>query len=122
MIILSKYIKYLKAFLFIIIPIFIFNLIFSFLYYNDIISSSINSYLSLFVVAISFLFGGIYLGNKVTNKGYLEGLKIGLVIILLFIVFSLIFKLKLGTNSFIYYIMILASSIIGSMIGINKKD
>ncbi len=114
--------KYLKASIFILIPVLVFNLIISSLYYNDIISNSIYSYSSLFIVVISILFSGIYLGNKVKSKGYLEGLKIGIGTIILFIILSLIFKLKLSFNSFIYYIIILVCSVLGSMIGINKKD
>ena len=121
MIILSNYFKYIKAGLYILIPLLLGNLILSILYYNNIISNSLNSYIPLGILLISLLLSGIYLGNKVDQKGYLEGLKLGLGTIIIFIIFSLIFKQKLGINSFIYYIIILTISIIGSIIGINKK-
>ena len=68
------------------------------------------------------LLSGIYLGSKVKEKGYLEGIKISGIIVLLFIIVSLILKQKLNLNSFIYYFILIVSSTIGSMIGINKKD
>ncbi len=121
MIILSNYFKYIKAGLYILIPLLLGNLILSILYYNNIISNSLNSYIPLGILLMSLLLSGIYLGNKVDQKGYLEGIKLGLGTIIIFIIFSLIFKQKLGINSFIYYIIILTISIIGSIIGINKK-
>ena len=118
---MSNYFKYIKAGLYILIPLLLGNLILSILYYNNIISNSLNSYIPLGILLISLLLTGIYLGNKVDQKGYLEGLKLGLGTIIIFILFSLIFKQKLNINSFIYYIIILTISIIGSIIGINKK-
>ena len=118
---MNNYFKYIKAGLYVLIPLFLGTIIISILYYNNIISNSLNSYIPLGILLISLLLSGIYLGNKVNQKGYFEGIKLGLGTILIFIIFSLIFKQKLGINSFIYYIVILTISIIGSIIGINKK-
>ena len=119
---MNKYLKYLKALLFIIIPTFLLTFFISFLTYKGLINNTTNNYLIIFIVAISFFVSGLYLGNKTNKKGFLEGIKIGLSTILLFIILSLIFKAKFSITSLIYYFILLASSIIGSMIGISKKS
>lgn len=119
--ILNKYLKYLKAFLFIIIPTLTFTLILSFFTYKNLLNNQISPYILAFTVLICFFTSGLYLGNKVEKKGFLEGIKIGLGTIILFVISSLIFKLKINLISIIYYSILLISSIIGSMIGIGKR-
>lgn len=117
-----KYLKYLKVLLYIIIPILILNIITSIFYYFNIINTNTINYLKLFIIAISMLIGGIYIGSKTNKKGWLEGLKIGLeVIIILFIISYLAFDKGIDIKTVIYYFIILISSILGSMIGINKR-
>jgi len=119
---MNKYVKYLKALLYIFIPLLIFTSILSILYYFNIISDTTLNILKLITTAISLLIGGIYIGNKANKKGYLEGLKVGLIIIfLLFIISYLAFDKSINIKASIYYLILLAFSIIGSMIGINKK-
>lgn len=114
--------KYFKALAYILIPIVALNFILSILYYLNFISSGIVNYLKLFVVVISMLIGGIYIGRKATKNGWIEGLKIGLsMIILLFIISYLAFDKGINIKTFIYYFILLASSVFGSMIGINKR-
>ena len=119
---MNKYVKYLKALLYTFIPLLIFTIILSILYYFNIMSDKSLNILKLITTVISLLIGGIYIGNKANKKGYLEGLKIGLVIIFLFFIISyLVFDKGIDIKESIYYLMLLASSIIGSMIGINKR-
>ena len=118
---MNKYLKYLKSLLFIFIPFTIFNFIISILYYFNTINSTINNWLVFISIILSMLIGGIYIGNKVNKKGYLEGIKIGLSISILFFLIS-----YLGFNSFklkylIYYLILLLSTTFGSMLGISKK-
>lgn len=117
-----NYLKYLKALVYILVPLLIFNTILSICYYFSIIGSGMVNYLKLFSVGVSMLIGGIYIGDKTSKKGWLEGLKIGLeVIILLFIIGYLAFDQGLGLKNIIYYMILLVSSVLGSMIGINKR-
>ena len=82
-----NYIKYLKSLIYILVPILVLNTILSILYYFNIVGNGISNYAKLFIIAISMLIGGIYIGSKTSKKGWLEGLKIGLeVIVLLFII------------------------------------
>jgi putative membrane protein (TIGR04086 family) len=64
---------------------------------------------------------GIINGKKASKKGYLEGLKLGSIIILILLIFNLIFIRKFSLNTFVYYLVIIASTTIGSMIGINLR-
>lgn len=117
-----NYIKYLKTLIYILVPILILNTIISLLYYFNIIGNGSINYLKLFIIAISMLIGGIYIGSKASKKGWLEGLKIGLeVIIILFIMSYLAFDQGMNVKTVIYYFILLTSSMLGSMIGINKR-
>lgn len=117
-----NYIKYLKALVYILIPILILNFLVSLLYYFNIISDNAINYLKLFIAAISMLIGGIYIGNNSTKKGWLEGLKVGFIMIIIFFIISyLAFDKGINGKTLIYYFILLASSMLGSMIGINKR-
>ena len=115
-------IKYLKSLSYIIVPILILNIIVSVLYYFDLIGDSIVNYLKLLMIAISMLIGGIYIGSESSQKGWLEGIKIGLIVIILFFIIGyLAFDHGITIKTLIYYFILLASSTLGGMIGINKK-
>lgn len=117
-----KALKYLKTLIYILIPIIILNIILSLMYYFNMIGNDASNYLKLLIVAISMLIGGIYIGSKTNKKGWLEGLKIGLgIIALLFIVSYLAFDQGMNIKTIIYYFILLVSSVLGSMIGINKR-
>lgn len=115
-------VKYLKALIYIFVPILVLTLILSILDYFNIIGNSLSNYLKLFIAAISMLIGGIYIGTKASKKGWLEGLKVGLiVIVLMFVISYLAFDQGMTIKTVIYYFILLASSMLGSMIGINKR-
>lgn len=117
-----NYLKYLKTLIYILIPIIILNLIISLLYYFNIIGDSTANYIKLIIVTLSMLISGIYIGSKANKKGWLEGLKIGIgTIIILFIISYLAFDQGINYKTLIYYFIIVISSILGSMIGINKR-
>ena len=119
---MNKYIKYLKSLLYIFIPLLISNLVLSILYYFNILSNKTLSILNIILVLLSMFIGGLYIGKKSNKKGYLEGIKIGLIaIIILFIISYLAFDKGINIHKIIYYLILLSSSTIGSMLGINKK-
>lgn len=114
--------KYFKALLYIFVPILVFSIILSIFYYFNLIGSNMLHYLQLFITAISMLVGGIYIGSKAVKKGWLEGIKIGLeVVIILFILSYLAFDQSLHIKTIIYYLVLIISSMLGSMIGINNR-
>lgn len=114
--------KYGKQIAIFTITIVLSSLLFSTLQYFHLLNQSIGHILSaLLIFALSFGFGLIN-GKNAEKNGYLEGLKQGgLFILILILLNTIIYGLHFKLNSFIYYAIILALSIAGAMIGINKK-
>ena len=118
-----KYLKKLAfSFIYTISSILVLTLIITILNYFNIINDKIISIFKILIPIISLFIGGYYIGKKSNNKGYLEGLKLGLI----FSIFLIIFNFLAFDNSFkikylLFYLIIISSSILGSMIGINKR-
>lgn len=90
--------------------------------YFDLLNSNIYKIILIITSAISILVGSFILGKKSDNKGYLEGIKFGLITTILFFIISfLAFSQKLTISSFIYYLILVITSSIGAMLGINKR-
>lgn len=88
--------------------------------YFNLLSSKIISVLKLLLPLTSIFITGYQLGKQSEKKGYIEGLKLGVIIILIFLTFVLILD-KFSLKSLIYYLILLLTSVMSSMIGINKK-
>ena len=116
-----NYLKYFKALGFIFVPMLVLNLIVSIFHYFNLLNGNVIGYLKLFIIAISMIIGGIYIGGKTTRKGWLEGLKVGSIVILIFFVIGyLAFDQGIDIKNLIYYLILLVSSTLGSMVGISK--
>ena len=113
--------KYSFRFLYTILSIVISLLLITTLYHFNIISSNIYQTLKLIVLLVNILISGIILGKKATSKGYLEGIKLGIFMILLCFLITLVTGQELKIRLLLYDSMILITSILGGMIGINKK-
>lgn len=90
------------------------------LYYFDLINDVVFSFLKLFIIIVSVFINCFLIGRKAEKKGYLEGSKFGGIIILLMFLPTIIsgnFKLKI----LLYYVIIMITAILGSMIGISRK-
>ena len=118
--------KYLKklgmSFLYIIVTILILTFIITILSYFNIIEDKVTSIIKIIIPIIAMLVGGFYIGKNSLKKGFLEGLKLASI----FSVFLIIFNYLAFNNSFrfkyiLYYIILIISSVLGSMIGINRK-
>ena len=96
------------------------TLIQTILYYFNILNTNIISIIKLLIPIISISIASYKLGTKSKQKGYLEGIKIGITIIGIFTIITLLTD-KLSIKSLIYYLILIISSILSSMIGINKK-
>lgn len=114
--------KYLMSFVYTFISIVVLSLIITTLNYFNVTSLNTIKYFELSSIVISILIGSIYLGRRSQSKGYLEGLKIGFIIIIATLIINLlIIKNKFSFEIIIYYLIILVSSMLGSIVGINKK-
>jgi len=115
--------KYLKSLLWIIIPFLVMSLLFSLLYYVNILGDKVYDYIKLFTPIVSLFLGGLYLGKHSTNKGWLEGLKLGgVIVILLFMIAYLGFNIGFTLKLVIYYLIFLLVVVFGSMFGIRNVE
>lgn len=113
--------KYLFSILITFISI-IFTLLFTTtLYYFNLINHTTYNILKIILLLLSLFINSFILGKKSTKKGYLEGIKLSLPIIIFSLIISLITK-KFKLTILIYYLIILITSIFGSIVGINKKN
>ena len=96
------------------------TLVITILNYFNIMGNKI-IYIIKFILQIIAMFISSYkLGKASEKQGYLEGLKLGGIIILIFMVMIIILD-SLELKSIFYYLILLLTSIMGSMIGINRK-
>ncbi len=122
MIILKTLKKYSKTIIIFILSILLICLLFSLLNLGGLMSFNTTSILFIILMIIIFLIIGYKYGKLADKKGYIEGLKIGLSLILILLFINLIFyKSNFSIERIIYYLTLILSSILGSMIGINRQ-
>ena len=115
---MNKLIKYLKLMIIPLSVIFIMPLLLSIL---NLLNINTSKTLILIIMIITMLISGILLGKKIEKKGYLKGLLLGISLSLFMLIFSLLFKNNYNISTLLYYSIIIVSSVIGSMIGVNKQ-
>ena len=118
--------KYLKklgmSFIYIISIILILTFIVTLLSYFNLITDKIVSIFKIIIPIIALLIGGIYIGKNSSKKGFIEGLKLGCIFIIVLTIFNyLAFDYSFKFKYLLFYIILIISSILGSMIGINRK-
>ena len=118
--------KYLKnliiSILYIIVSILILTFITTLFSYFNIIGEKTISIFKITIPIISLFIGGFYIGKRSIKKGWFEGLKLGLIFIILLIIFEFFaLDISFKGKNIIYYLIIIISSIFGSMIGISNK-
>jgi len=89
-------------------------------HYFSIFGDNIINTLKIINPIIAILVSSFRVGKSANKKGYLEGLKFGGIIIFLILLLSIIYK-SFNIKSLIFYLILLISSMLGSMIGITKK-
>ena len=95
-------------------------LLVTFLYYKNTISRTTYQFLKLLILLGSIFISSFILGKTSSKKGYMEGTINGTLIILFFLGVNLIFS-KFQIKNILYYFIIFSTSILGSMIGKEKK-
>lgn len=106
-----------KSFLYFIGIIFISTIILTIIDYFSLFNTSI---LKLIIPIISLFISSFLVGKKTTKLGYLSGIKLGIIVIILFIILVLLLD-KFNLKSLIYYLILLLTSTLGSMLGNIKK-
>ena len=90
--------------------------------YFNIIGSNTLSFIKIIIMIISALAGGILIGINTKDKGWLAGIRYALVFIIFIVLLNYLgYDYGIKLKSLIYYIIIIVSSMIGSMIGINNQ-
>ena len=110
-----KYIKSIIIFLTSIVTIPILLTIF------NLLKLKTNRIMIIIIGSLLMFIIGLILGKKSESKGYLQGLLLSVITILILVILSLILKFPLNINTLIYYVILTITTILGSMLGINKK-
>lgn len=113
--------KYLKSVSYSLILIIVLILFITILNYIGLIYGIALNSIKLIVPIIAMFIGGIIIGKSSIQKGWLNGIKIGFIVVFIFFVLSLITKYKIDIKMLLYYLIIIISSILGSMVGISKN-
>ena len=112
--------NYLKSLLWCFGILIISSIIITIFNYFNVINWIVVKIIFLFIPIISIFIGSYRLGKLSNEKGYIEGIKYGLIWVILFVIICLICKV-FDWTSIIYYFILLFISILGSILGINKK-
>lgn len=74
------------------------------------------------MMVITFFVVSFFLAKNSSSKGYQKGLILSIIYVFISIIFAyLIFRFSIKVKDFIYFLIIIASSTLGGMIGINKS-
>ena len=87
----------------------------------NLISYKTVSVLSFIFMCLLFMYNGFSLGKKSIKRGFLSGLMIGTINIILVLLLAIILRSIPGFKSLIYFAVLLLSSTLGGMFGINFK-
>lgn len=87
----------------------------------NIISYKTVSVMSFIFMCLLFMYNGFKVGKKSEKRGYLSGLIIGSINIILVLLLALVFRSIPELKSLIYFLVLLLSSTLGGMFGINFK-
>jgi putative membrane protein (TIGR04086 family) len=98
------------------------TLIITLLHYFNLMGDSIVDIFKILISIISIFTGSFIVGKSSARKGWLEGLKYAGILIVIIAFLTLIFHLGFSTKTLIYYLIVIACSVIGSMVGISIKE
>lgn len=86
------------------------------------IPNTINTLISLILICLYILINNINIGKTITDKAYKTGFINGLTTIIILTILNIItFNFKINLTTILYYLIIIFISVLGSIIGINKK-
>ena len=102
------------------ISIIVLSFVLTIFYYFDIISNNIYNIMKMIIVIGSLFINSLFLGKNSNKYGIVEGLKLGA--IFLIIIIKLITNSSFDIRTLIYSLIILLTSSVGAVIGINKKE
>ena len=119
---MEKIKKYIKPMIYFYTILFLCLIIITPFNYFNIISYKSVSLISFIVAILLFMMIGFMVALKSDKKGYINGLVIGVFNIILFVFLSLILVAHPKLNILIFFLIMIISSTIGGMFGINYKS
>ena len=105
-----------------ILSIIILGFILTILYYFDVINNNIYNIMKMVIVLLSLFINAFFLGKNSTKYGLVEGLKLGAIFLIIMFIIKIFTSNSFDIRTVIYSIIILLTTSIGSVIGINKKE
>ncbi len=115
-------INYLKGLLWTFVLMVLLSLWVTLFYYYHILNSSLLNILYLFIPVLTLFIGGFVVGRNSKEKGFLEGLKLGLIYLVIVTLISfLVFHTSFQGKMILYDLILLLTSMLGSMMGINFR-
>lgn len=111
-----------KSLLYIFSIIIISTFLITVLNYFNIIGTKIMAILKVLIILIAMFIGGYLIGKNSKQKGWLEGIKLSGIVIVILVLFKYLgLQDKFSIDHLIYYLILIISCTLGSMIGINRK-
>ena len=104
------------------ISIIVLSFVLTILYYFDFISNNIYNIMKMIIVIGSLFINSLLLGKNSNKYGIVEGLKLGAIFLIVMIIIKLITNSPFDIRTLIYSLIILLTSSVGAVIGINKKE
>lgn len=98
------------------------TLLITFLHYMNLIGSKVLSVLEILTPLIALFVGGFVIGKKSKQKGWLEGLKLSGIFLVILVLFQYLgLHSSFSLKNVLFYVLLIVSTVFGSMIGINKS-
>lgn len=89
--------------------------------YIGLFNNTVIKIVKVIIPVLSMFVGGFIIGKKQGKKGWLEGLKLSLIFLVILTLFNYLgLNSKFSLKSVIYYIILIISTIFGSIIGVNR--
>lgn len=119
----NKYKKFLIAAVFLVTTTFLFIFLFAIIMYLIEGGYEFSPLFATISLGLGSLFSSMYLARKSGKKGLLIGAIVGMAVFLLMLIISFIAnKSQMSVNTLFRFIIIMLSSLIGGVIGVNKGN
>lgn len=90
--------------------------------YFDILGGTTLKIINFVVITLFMFLSGFSLATHYENRGYKAGIIMGIINMAILFMISIIVRSEINTNTVVYFLILLLSSSIGGMAGINFKS
>ena len=118
---MKKYNNYFLNIGYFLISLLVYLVLVSILASLNILPYKVVSIISFIVICLLFFISGLRAGKNSSKRGYLSGITIGVINILVLLFLGIILRSVPSLKSILYYGILILSSTIGGMLGINTR-